>query len=115
MKKKVIQLTESEIISLVKQVIQEQLEGKIRRRSAEIQDLVEMFINSEDPSNFNDEFEYADNILYGVYDDLIERYPDLDKYDEEIMDHLKDMYAQSLFDIWNEATSEDDGEEEDEY
>jgi hypothetical protein len=115
MKKKVIQLTESEIISLVKQVIQEQLEGKIRRRSAEIQDLVDMFIANEDPNNFNDEFEYADNVLYGVYDDLIERYPDLDKYDEEIMDHLKDMYAQSLFDIWNDVTSEEDDEDEDEY
>jgi hypothetical protein len=100
---------------LVKQVIQEQLEGKIRRRSAEIQDLVDMFIANEDPNNFNDEFEYADNVLYGVYDDLIERYPDLDKYDEEIMDHLKDMYAQSLFDIWNDVTSEEDDEDEDEY
>jgi hypothetical protein len=115
MKKKVIQLTESEIISLVKQVIQEQLDAKLRRRSAEIQDLVDMFIANEDPNNFNDEFEYADNVLYGVYDDLIERYPDLDKYDEEIMDHLKDMYAQSLFDIWNDVTSEEDDEDEDEY
>jgi len=115
MKKKVIRLTESEIISLVKKVIQEQLGAKIRRRSGEIQDLVDMFIANEDPNNFNDEFEYADNVLYGVYDDLIERYPDLDKYDEEIMDHLKDMYAQSLFDIWNDVTSEEDDEDEDEY
>jgi hypothetical protein len=115
MKKRTIQLTESEIISLVKQVIQEQLEGKLRRRSAEIQDLFNMFINSEDPENFGDEFEYADNILYGIYDDLIERYPDLDQYNEEIMDHLKDMYAENLFDIWNEATSEDSDEDEDEY
>ena len=114
MKKKVIQLKESEIISLVKQVIQEQIEGKIRRRSSEIQDLVEMFINSEDPTNFNDEFEYADNILYGVYDDLIEKYPELDKYDEEIMDYLKETYADELFQIWYDATSEDD-EDEDEY
>ena len=116
MKKKVIQLTESEIISLVKQVIQEQIESKLRRRSGEIQDLVEMFINSEDPSNFNDEFEYADNILYGVYDDLIERYPDLDKYDEEIMDYLKETYGHQLFDLWyevNPENGEDDDDDED--
>jgi hypothetical protein len=115
MKKKVVQLTESEIISLVKQVIQEQIESKLRRRSGEIQDLVKMFINSEDPSNFNDEFEYADNILYGVYDDLIERYPDLDKYDEEIMDYLKETYGHQLFDLWYEATSEENDEDEDEF
>jgi hypothetical protein len=72
-----------------------------------------MFIANEDPTNFNDEFEYADNILYGVYDDLIERYPELEKYDEEIMDYLKDMYGENLFDIWNEATSEEDYEDED--
>jgi hypothetical protein len=39
----------------------------------------------------------------------------LDNYNEEIMDYLKDTYAESLFDIWNEATSEDDDEDEDEY
>ena len=115
MKKKVVQLTESEIISLVKQVIQEQIESKLRRRSGEIQDLIHMFIANEDPENFNDEFEYADNILYGVYDDLIERYPELEKYDEEIMDYLKETYADQLFQIWYDATSEEDDEFEDEY
>ena len=112
MKKKVIRLTESEIISLVKKVIQEQLGAKIRRRSNEIQDLVDMFIANDNPEDYNDEFEYADNILYGVYDDLIEKYPDLDKYNEEIMDYLKETYAESLFDIWNESASEEDDYEE---
>jgi hypothetical protein len=112
MKKKVIRLTESEIISLVKKVIQEQLGAKIRRRSGEIQDFVDMFIANENPEDYNDEFEYADNILYGVYDDLIERYPDLDKYDEEIMDYLKETYGELLFDIWNESSSEEDEDEE---
>ena len=111
MKKKVIRLTESEIISLVKKVIQEQLGAKIRRRSGEIQDLVDMFIANEDPEDYNDEFEYADNVLYGVYDDLIERYPDLDNYHEEIMDYLKETYAESLFDIWVSASDEDEDEE----
>jgi len=115
MKKRTIRLTESEIISLVKQVIQEQLGAKLRRRSGEIQDLIHMFIANEDPENFNDEFEYADNILYGVYDDLIERYPELEKYDEEIMDYLKETYADQLFQIWYDATSEEDDEFEDEY
>jgi hypothetical protein len=114
MKNKTIRLTESEIISLVKRVIQEQLDAKLRRRSSEIQDLVDMFIDNESPENFGDEFEYADNILYGVYDDLIERYPDLDKYNEEIMDYLKETYADTLFDLWYEATSEENDEDEDE-
>jgi hypothetical protein len=114
MKKRIVKLTESEIISLVKRVIQEQLGAKLRRRSGEIKDLVDMFIANEDPENFGDEFEYADNILYGVYDDLIEKYPELDKYDEEIMDYLKETYADELFQIWYDATSEDD-ENEDEY
>jgi len=112
MKKKVIQLTESEIISLVKRVIQEQIETKIRRRSSEILDLVHMFINSEDPKNFNDEFEYADNILYGVYEDLIEKYPDLDNYHEEIMDYLKETYGHQLFDLWYDVNPEEDGDED---
>lgn len=111
MKKRIIQLTESEIISLVKQVIQEQIESKLRRRSSEIQDLFDMFVANENPEDYNDEFEYADNLLYGVYDDLIEKYPELDKYDEEIMDYLKETYGQTLFDIWYDATSEDEDEE----
>jgi hypothetical protein len=112
MKKRTIQLTESEIIGLVKQVIQEQIESKIRRRSAEILDLVHMFINSEDPMNFNDEFEYADNILYGVYEDLIEKYPDLDNYHEEIMDYLKETYGHQLFDLWYDVNPEEDDEQD---
>ena len=112
MKKKVIRLTESEIISLVKKVIQEQLGAKIRRRSGEIQDLVDMFIANDNPEDYNDEFEYADNILYGVYDDLIERYPDLDKYEEEVVDYLKNTYADDLFEIWYNATATEDEDEE---
>jgi hypothetical protein len=115
MKKKVIRLTESEIISLVKKIIKEQIESKLRRRSAEILDLVHTFVNSEDPENFNDEFEYADNILYGVYEDLIEKYPDLDEYHEDIMDYLKETYGHQLFDLWYDVNPEEDEEEDDEY
>jgi len=39
----------------------------------------------------------------------------LEKYDEEIMDYLKETYADQLFQIWYDATSEEDDEFEDEY
>ena len=112
MKKKVIKLSESDMINLVKTVIKEQVEAKIRRRSGEIQDLVDMFIANDNPEDYNDEFEYADNILYGVYENLIEKYPDLDKYEEEIMDYIKETYGEPLFDIWYNATGVEDEDEE---
>jgi hypothetical protein len=34
--------------------------------------------------------------------------------DKEIMDYLKETYADTLFDLWYEATSEENDEDEDE-
>lgn len=116
--KKIIRLTESDLARIVKRVIQESDEIPlfIRRRENKISEILDEVVSTaeNDPMNFSDEFEYADNILNwtiqimrGVYgDDMIER------DENDILGHLKEMYGDHLFDIYySEVEPEDDFED----
>ena len=116
--KKIIRLTESDLARIVKRVIQESNEVPlfIRRRENKISEILDGVVSDpeNDPMNFSDEFEYADNILNwtiqimrGVYgDDMVER------DENDILGHLKEMYGDHLFDIYNsEVEPEDDFED----
>jgi hypothetical protein len=112
--KKVIRLTESDLARIVKRVIQEN-EGIplfIRRREKKISEIMDEIVNDpdNDPMNFSDEFEYADNILNwtiqtmrGVFgDDMVEQ------EENDIIGHLKEMYGDHLFDIYNSQVEPED-------
>ena len=117
--KKIIRLTESDLARIVKRVIQESDEVPlfIRRREEKISEILDDIVNDpdNDPMNFSDEFEYADNILNwtiqtmrGVFgDDMVER------EENDIIGHLKEMYGDHLFDIYySQVEPEDDFEED---
>ena len=107
-------LTESDLARIVKRVIQEN-EGIplfIRRREKKISEIMDEIVNDpdNDPMNFSDEFEYADNILNwtiqtmrGVFgDDMVEQ------EENDIIGHLKEMYGDHLFDIYNSQVEPED-------
>ena len=55
----------------------------------------QQLFNEVDPAEFNDEFEYADNMFYWATKD----YEDEPFYDD-LIEYLKDMYSDSFFDAY---------------
>ena len=115
--KKVIRLNESDLTKIVTKIIKEQEMGDIslylRRRLGTISEILGKMVDdpNSDPLNFSDEFEYADNILSWTIQDLIREFNDgvIEEKEDEVMDYLKEIYGDHLFEIYqSEIESEDD-------
>lgn len=71
------------------------------------QDFQKIF-NNMDPSEFDDEFEYADNVIFRV----LYKYQDTPYYDE-LFEYVKDMYSDSLFDAYQVTMGRDSFDDDD--
>jgi hypothetical protein len=83
----------------------------IKRRSSLIDELIEKNIDEveEEGTLFNDEFEFADNIINWVVQDM--KVPD-DIDENDIINHIKDEHGEYIMSRFN---SEDDEEDEREW
>jgi hypothetical protein len=62
-------------------------------------------------SDFSDEFEYADNIIYYLISDYVDT-----AIEEELNDYLKDVYGESLMSLYRSGDDNDnDGDNDLEY
>ena len=116
--KKVIRITESDLVRIVKRLINEQpsddndIPKDIRRRLPIITQVFDETVDSpdNDPNDFSDEFEYADNIISYVITKLIRITND--KYFEinesNIRDYLKETYGEFLLDKYRSEVDEYD-------
>jgi len=73
-------------------------------QSQEFQDLV----SSVDPSTFEDEFEYADNMIHWAFSD----FEDEEFYDD-LIEYVKDNYSDDFFDAYNVTVMGDQNDGED--
>jgi hypothetical protein len=120
--KKVIRITESDLVRIVKRLINEQpsddndIPKDIRRRLPIItQVFTETFYSPDnDPNDFSDEFEYADNIISYAITKLIRITND--KYFEinesNIRDYLKETYGEFLLEKYVSEVDEDDEDDD---
>ena len=118
--KKIVRLSENDLTNIVRRVVAEQERENvslfIRRRLEKISEILGAVVDdpNSDPMNFSDEFEYADNILSwtiqtmrGVFGNDV-----IDEMEDEIMDNLKEIYSDHLFDIYHsQVEPEDDFED----
>lgn len=115
--KKIIKLTESDLTRLVKRVMSEQYndEGQL-----DLNELAKKIVLSKKyseifdeltPSDYGDEFEFADNFLYQLLDD----YEDEDFYDD-LYDVVKMEYGDTILNIYlsDDGVGYFDDEDEDE-
>ena len=117
---KIVRLSENDLTNIVRRVVAEQEREDvslfIRRRLEKISEILGTVVDdpNSDPMNFSDEFEYADNILSwtiqtmrGVFGNDV-----IDEMEDEIMDNLKEIYSDHLFDIYHsQVEPEDDFED----
>ena len=105
--KKVIRLTESDLIRIVKRVInEEEYSRSFRRRFFQLDDdmidLISQAKDEVDEDDFNDYYDYLDNVVYSVVQELQYRYGKHDNFwfdnEDEIIDYIKDKYDDYLYD-----------------
>jgi hypothetical protein len=71
----------------------------------------EEILNTTYSSDFSDEFEYADNIIYYLISDYVDT-----EIEEELIDYIKDVYGDQLLDLFRSGNDyDDDGDDDLEY
>ena len=71
----------------------------------------EEILNTTYASDFSDEFEYADNIIYYLISDYAGT-----AIEEDLIDYIKDVYGEQLLDLYRSGDDEDnDGDDDLEY
>jgi hypothetical protein len=91
---------------------------EIRRRIPEISQKFDEMLDSIDnnPNDFSDEFEYADNMISWTLDELIRDSNDnyYEDNEDDVKDFIKNMYGDFLFDRYYSEVNDDDDYEDDE-
>lgn len=96
---------------------QDNIPTELRRRIPQISQKFDEMLDSPDnnPNDFSDEFEYADNMISLTLDELA--YNTDDSYYEDnqdgVKDFIKDMYGDFLFDRYYSEVNNDDDYEDD--
>jgi hypothetical protein len=84
----------------------------VRRRLPDIQELIDKHMEEDDPNDWDDEFEYASNIINMTISDLSDF--DYDTMNEDdVIDVIKEYFAETILDHYYDTVSPDDDEDDD--
>jgi hypothetical protein len=117
--KKVLRLTESELIRIVKRIVEsdDDIRSRMKRRFDGLQNLIQQEVDNEDePESYSDAFEYASNILSYAVDEFISLPGNeymADRYDE-VLDYAKEEFGEDVMDVFRQLVGDDMGDFEDE-
>ena len=86
----------------------------VRRRLSNIEELIDKHMEEDDPNDWDDEFEYASNIINMTISDLSDF--DYDTMDEDdVIDVIKEYFAEIILDHYYDNVSPDDDEDEEDF
>lgn len=97
---------------LEKQILKEDFESSIKRRTPALEELISAEIDDNSSDDFKDEFEYASNIVGWVADAFLQL-PENSQYEDEydeIVDYLKNNYGEMIMSNYEEDEYLDDEE-----
>jgi hypothetical protein len=117
--KKVLRLTESELIRIVKRIVEsdDDIGSRMKRRFDVLQNLIQQEVDNEDePESYSDAFEYASNILSYAVNEFISLPGNeymADRYDD-VLDYAKEEFGEDVMDVFRSIVGDDMGDFEDE-
>ena len=117
--KKVLRLTESELIRIVKRIVEsdDDIRFRMKRRFDVLQNLIQQEVDNEDePESYSDAFEYASNILSYAVNEFISLPGNeymADRYDD-VLDYAKEEFGEDVMDVFRSIVGDDMGDFEDE-
>ena len=117
--KKVLRLTESELIRIVKRIVEsdDDIRSRMKRRFDGLQNLIQQEVDNEDePESYSDAFEYASNILSYAVNEFISLPGNeymADRYDD-VLDYAKEEFGEDVMDVFRSIVGDDMGDFEDE-
>jgi hypothetical protein len=88
----------------------------LKRRLSTIEELINKYVNQveEEETMFNDEFEFADNIISWVIDDLTNYDYDKKSYDE-LQELIKDNFGEYILSQYTELDDNDFDDDDENY
>jgi hypothetical protein len=88
----------------------------LKRRLSTIEELINKYVNQveEEETMFNDEFEFADNIISWVIDDLTNYDYDEKSYDE-LQELIKDNFGEYILSQYTELDDNDFDDDDEDY
>jgi hypothetical protein len=117
--KKVLRLTESELIRIVKRIVEsdDDIRSRMKRIFDGLQNLIQQEVDNEDePESYSDAFEYASNILSYAVNEFISLPGNeymADRYDD-VLDYAKEEFGEDVMDVFRSIVGDDMGDFEDE-
>ena len=117
--KKVLRLTESELIRIVKRIVEsdDDIRSRMKRRFDGLQNLIQQEVDNEyEPESYSDAFEYASNILSYAVNEFISLPGNeymADRYDD-VLDYAKEEFGEDVMDVFRSIVGDDMGDFEDE-
>jgi hypothetical protein len=117
--KKILRLTESELIRIVKRIVEsdDDIRSRMKRRFDGLQNLIQQEVDNEDePESYSDAFEYASNILSYAVNEFISLPGNeymADRYDD-VLDYAKEEFGEDVMDVFRSIVGDDMGDFEDE-
>ena len=117
--KKVLRLKESELIRIVKRIVEsdDDIRSRMKRRFDVLQNLIQQEVDNEDePESYSDAFEYASNILSYAVNEFISLPGNeymADRYDD-VLDYAKEEFGEDVMDVFRSIVGDDMGDFEDE-
>ena len=68
---KIIKLTESDLLNMIKKSLPENFKSKLKRKKKIIEVMLEEYLVSSSPNNWEDEFDFATDVIYEIIDMLV--------------------------------------------
>lgn len=96
--KKVITLNEFELKHIIKKYVVENIENKLRRRMGELTDIMEDALSDNDPTEYSDMFDFAEIISQISTHNFLEKYPELEEYEEDIDSFVREEVVERILD-----------------
>jgi len=118
--KRTLKVSESELIDLVGMIIEsnDDIRSRMKRRHGGLLQSIQKQVEEENnPENFGDEFEYADNILSWAISDFIEQPGNewLENRYDDLLDYAKEEFGEELFEVYRDLEGGEDYEDDEDF
>ena len=98
---KIIKLTESDLLNMIKKSLPENFKSKLKRKKKIIEVMLEEYLVSSSPNNWEDEFDFATDVIYEIIDMLVLEYEEMYEYYDELIDYMKTNYSDKIFQYYS--------------
>jgi hypothetical protein len=104
---KIIKLTEAQLSNMIKNNFNKSFkknmsfEDLIKEKTPFLTTTIEEYLMSSSPKNWEDEFDYATDVINEITDIFIFEFDEMGKYYDELVEYIKMNYSDDIFEYYS--------------